>query len=68
MKAKAKPKSPTVAANDPADRKGRLKPIGGSMSDAWNNVLANSALQTMWLKDASDEVIHQRRVALVAGL
>lgn len=41
--AEAEPK--TVAADDPADRMGRLKNIGGSQSDHWNNTLANQALQ-----------------------
>ena len=27
----------TVVANDPEDRKGRLKTIGGSQSDHWNS-------------------------------
>ena len=30
----------TVVANDPEDRKGALKTIGGSQSDHWNNTLA----------------------------
>ena len=34
----------TVQMDDPADRAGRLI-IGGSASDAFNNVLANAALQ-----------------------
>ena len=38
--AKAEPK--TVVADDPDDRKGRLKNIGGSQSDHWNNILAIS--------------------------
>jgi hypothetical protein len=31
----------TVVADDPDDRKGALKNIGGSQSDHWNNLLAN---------------------------
>lgn len=34
----------TVVANDPDDRKGQLKNIGGSQSDHWNNTLANQAV------------------------
>ena len=40
----------TVVANDPEDRKGRLKTIGGSQSDHWNNTLANQAVQALWVK------------------
>lgn len=51
--AEAEPK--TVVAVDPDDRKGRLKKIGGSQSDKWNNVLANQALQALWLKNSDAE-------------
>ncbi len=37
--AKVQPK--TVVADAPDDRKGRLKSLGGSQSDHWNNILAN---------------------------
>jgi hypothetical protein len=30
---------------DPDDRKGRLKDLGGPQLDRWNNVLANPAMQ-----------------------
>ena len=43
--AEVKPK--TVVADDPDDRKGRLKNIGGSQSDHWNNILANQAAQAL---------------------
>src|SRR5262245_32544283 len=38
----------TVVANDPDDRKGILKEIGGSPSDSWNNILANQAINSLW--------------------
>jgi hypothetical protein len=42
-----------VATNDPEDRKGRLKRLGGSQSDHWNNVLANQTANALWpAKDA----------------
>jgi hypothetical protein len=34
-----------VLADDPNDRKGTLKNIGGSQSDHWNNILANQVVQ-----------------------
>ena len=37
-----------VVANDPEDQKGELKPIGGSQSDHWNNILANQVVQALW--------------------
>ena len=44
--------SKTVVADDPEDRKGRLKDLGGSQSDRWNNVLANQAMQALWVKNS----------------
>ena len=32
--------------------KGALKNIGGSQSDHWNNILANQAVQALWLKNS----------------
>jgi hypothetical protein len=41
----------TVVADDPEDRKGRLKNVGGSQSDHWNNTLANQSVQALWVRD-----------------
>src|SRR4051812_3796916 len=48
-------KSSTIVANDPADLQGRLKNIGGSRSDHWNNILANQTIQTLWVKHSDAE-------------
>jgi hypothetical protein len=64
--AKAEPK--TVVADDPADRTGRLKNIGGSQSDHWNNILANQAVQALWLKNSSPEERDKQLSATVAAL
>ncbi len=48
-------KPSTVSANDPDDMKGVLKNIGGSHSDHWNNLLANQAVRTLWLKNSDPE-------------
>jgi hypothetical protein len=45
-------KATTVVANDPDDLKGALKFIGGSRSDSWNNIPANQAVETLWLKNS----------------
>jgi hypothetical protein len=68
MTAATKPKERTVVADDPDDRKGRLKLIGGSDSDKWNNVLTNSTMQTLWLNH-SDEAAQDKQLAvMIAGL
>lgn len=58
----------TLVANDPDDRKGRLKNIGGSQSDRWNNVLANQAFQSLWLKSSSDEEREKQLSATMSAL
>ncbi len=58
----------TIVVNDPQDRKGTLRTLGGSQSDHWNSVVADQALQTLWLKN-SDEADRSRHMsATVAGL
>jgi hypothetical protein len=57
-----------IVADDPADQRGDLKFIGGSQSDNWNNVLANQAAQTLWLKNFNAEARDQQYAATVAGL
>ena len=58
----------TVVANDPEDRKGRLKNIGGSQSDHWNNTLVNQAAQSLWMKNSSPEERDKQLSATVAAL
>ncbi len=57
-----------MVANDPEDRKGRLKNIGGSQSDHWNNTLANQAVQSLWMKNSSPEERDKQLSATVAAL
>ena len=69
MTAKKPANTPTtVVADDPDDRKGRLKSIGGSQSDHWNNTLANQAVQALWLKNSSAEERDKQLSATVAAL
>ena len=58
----------TVVANDPDDRKGRLRNIGGSQSDHWNNVLGNQAVQALWVKNSSPDERDKQLSATVAAL
>ncbi len=58
----------TVTANDPEDQKGTLKKIGGSSSDAWNNVLANQAVYSLWLNNSDEETKDRQLTATVAAL
>jgi hypothetical protein len=67
-KAAKENKPSTVVANDPDDLKGTLKNIGGSRSDHWNNILANQAVQALWLKNSSPEERDKQLSATVAAL
>src|ERR1700722_6585181 len=58
----------TVVANDPDDRRGRLKNIGDPQSDHWNNILANQAVQALWLKNSSPEERDKQFSATIAAL
>ena len=58
----------TVVADDPDDRKGTLKSIGGSQSDHWNNVLGNQALRSLWIKHLDNEARDRQYGAAIAGL
>jgi hypothetical protein len=57
-----------VVANDPDDQKGRLKNLGGSKSDHWNNLLANQAMQGLWIKHSDKEERDRQLTATVAAL
>jgi HsdM N-terminal domain len=55
-------------ANDPDDRKGALRNIGGSKSDHWNNLLANQAVQALWIKNSDAETRDRQLSATVAAM
>jgi hypothetical protein len=60
---------PTIlVANDPEDRKGALKTIGGSKSDHWNNTLVNQVAQALWVKNSDGEDRHRQLGAIVAAM
>jgi hypothetical protein len=60
---------PEVHVHDPSKLPGRLKDIGGSKSDDWNNILANQTIQSLWFFEKADaEQIRRRRHATVDAL
>ena len=67
MTAKKKPEPEVVEM--PGERKGTLKAIGGSMSDYWNNQLANDTIRTLRYFENSDaEVIKEQQRAAIQAL
>ena len=59
---------PEVHVHDLSKLRGKLKVIGGSMSDDWNNILANQTIKTLWLKHSDAEEIRRQRHATVDAL
>jgi hypothetical protein len=60
---------PTIlVANDPKDHQGELKAIGASKSDHWNNILANQAVQTLWIAHSDEKTLDSQRRAMVSAL
>jgi len=50
-----------VVVDDPRDREGKFRIVGGSKSDVWNNEVLNQVWGSLWLKGA-DEVETTRRI------
>jgi hypothetical protein len=46
----------------------RLKHIGGSMSDRWNNIIANQVASALWFGNYGSEEIEKKRHAAVDAL
>lgn len=57
----------TVVAKDPSQEPGKFKRLGGSMSDEWNQRLANDVLGTLWVFE-NDKSKEQKISAAVAAL
>src|SRR6478609_7446814 len=68
MMVNAAKKSAEPAVHDPAKLPGRLKLIGGSMSDDWNNIVANQVVSALWLQNSDAEQVKKQRYAAVGAL
>jgi hypothetical protein len=62
------PKATTVATTDAPRTSGALKPVGGSISDDWNDRIINDTLQVLWLKNSDAREREQQINAAMAGL
>jgi hypothetical protein len=63
---KAKPKVTNVSY--PSQEKPQLKALGGSQSDAWNNILANQTMQSLWLTHSNEDDRDTQTKAAAAAL
>lgn len=59
------PTKPEVHVHDPSKLRGTLKLIGGSMSDDWNNLLANQTVSALWVKNSDPQQVMKQRHAAV---
>jgi hypothetical protein len=66
--AKQTSKTEVVEIHDPSKLRGRLKMIGGSMSDDWNNGIANQTVSALWLEHADTDAVKKYRHAAVDAL
>jgi len=60
-----------VGAKTDSDKQpdtGRLKSIGGSLSDAWNSILASQTLRALWLRNSNEEDQEKQKEATIKGL
>lgn len=69
MKRREKGEKPrNIVADDPAERRGVLKRIGGSKSDTWNNEIANQVVRSLNFLTADEGERDRLTRAAVAGL
>jgi hypothetical protein len=63
---------PTTKQNtievDPSKYKGRLKPLGGSKNDDWNNGLANATIRSQWFGKTEGAEAEKLSSAQLSGL
>ena len=57
-----------IVAKDPAQEAGKLRMIGGSGSDDWNNILANQTINTLWISHSDEQTLDQQLNAVTAAL
>ncbi len=65
---KPKRKIAELVAHDLAAGEGKLKAVGGSRSDDFNNILISQTLQTLWVKNSDDTTRDRQLQAALAGL
>ncbi len=65
-KPKAEPKS--ISAFDPANGEGKLRRIGGSGSDDFNQILADQAFKSVWTAHSDEATKDQQFQATIAAM
>src|SRR5215207_862675 len=60
----AEPPQRVITVKDPALEEGKLKALGGSRSDDFNNVLVYEVVQTLWTKHSGEALKDQQYAAV----
>ena len=70
MSPKTNPKANSEIGNvtRPSQERPQLKALGGSQSDAWNNILTNQTMQALWLKHSNEDDRDKQIKATAAAL
>lgn len=58
----------TLVVSDPKDKAGKLKCLGGSMSDQWNNTLVIQTVNALWLAHSDEAKSEQQMEATVRAM
>lgn len=65
---KTAPDKKVQLIDDPSERTGELKHVGGSRSDDWNNLLANQTIQALSRAHSDADTLNKQYAATVAAL
>jgi len=57
-----------LRAVDPARLPGTLRPVGGSNSDSWNNLIANQVVGALWTKHSDEVQTVEKSEAAISAL
>jgi hypothetical protein len=57
-----------TVAGSPDNLKGKLRKIGGSISDYWNNIIANQTINTLWYEHSDSGARAEQYEATIAAL
>lgn len=63
-----KPRSREVFIDNPEDRKGKAKAVGGSQSDSWNQILANQACHALWTRHSDEAALDMQHKATLGAM
>src|SRR5262245_17526575 len=58
----------TLRVSPPENERGSLKRVGGSMNDAFNNIVANQAIKSLWVAHSDSAGLDSQYQAALAAM